>query len=705
MPRVFIKEDCESADEFTAKIILKRILDFEKNEEKTKKDFVLMLGGTARVMQVCKVLVEYHKQRLVSFENVAIYLTHEFCDLDEAHPSSIHAVSWEGIFKHIDIKPQNVHTLNGNTADLAAECASFEESMASVGGIDLALVSPDTAGHLGFNEPGSSLVGTTRTKTLSNSTRILYAPSFGGPEHVPVRGLTIGIATILNTRELLTIATSPEACDALSALTYRTVSHRSGFTAFQYHKNSTVIADEAACQEMSKSAYSYYRSLEGNSLHNDDLDTTTLPRLVLTPPCSPGSGVLKVINIKLLRGKDLVSDDLWVRNGRVINPAQRFWEAREVSEYAAETIVDGKGAVCSPGFIDIQLNGAFGIDFTDPALTAESVVTVSKGILSHGCTSYCPTVITSAPEVYRKTLPLLLPQKGGLASGANMLGAHLEGPFLSELKYGAHDKNLVRSPNNGFKDVVNMYGRMDAVALVTLAPELEGSLAAIKDLTARGIKVSLGHSNATLSEAEAGVTAGSNLVTHLFNAMRSFKHRDPGLVGVLGSNLKEKPYYGIIVDGLHTHPASVRIAYRAHPEGCVLVTDAMEAMGMPPGKYKLAGKEVDVVATQLPAAYGGGTANKATLTGTDTLAGAVPTLIDCVRNLIKFTGCSTADALVTATWNPAKALAVHRTKGHLGFGADADFVLLDPTTLDPLATYVDGVRCWEQTCQSAGAKL
>ena len=238
------------------------------------------------------------------------------------------------------------------------------------------------------------------------------------------------------------------------------------------------------------------------------------------------------------------------------------------------------------------------------------------------------------------------------------MGTHLEGPFLSELKYGAHDINLVRSPTQGFHDAVNTYSVMESVCIVTLAPELEGSLETIKGLSDNGIVVSLGHSSATLVEAEEAVRRGATLVTHMFNAMRSFNHRDPGIVGILGSNISKRPYFGIIVDGLHTHPASVRMAYNTHPSGCVLVTDAMEAMGMPAGTYRLAGKEVTVVDTTV---FGGGNAHKATLSGTDILAGAVPSLIDCVRNFINFTECTVAQGFEAATLYPAEAINVQKT--------------------------------------------
>eukprot|EP00756_Hemistasia_phaeocysticola_P006852 Hpha_TRINITY_DN14022_c0_g2::TRINITY_DN14022_c0_g2_i1::g.44154::m.44154/K01443/nagA, AMDHD2; N-acetylglucosamine-6-phosphate deacetylase len=404
----------------------------------------------------------------------------------------------------------------------------------------------------------------------------------------------------------------------------------------------------------------------------------------------PSSRITRITNIHLLRKGTLVNEDLWICGGRVIDPAT-------LGGRAAAEVVDGKGAVCAPGLIDVQINGAFGIDFTTPTLTGAEVDTICRGVLAHGCTSLCPTVITSSPEMYRAVLPLLRRREGDPERGACILGAHVEGPFLSDQKYGAHDKRYCAVPSKGFEDVVRVYGAMDCIAMVTMAPELEGAYAAVEGLAARGLRVSMGHSNATLAEAERALPHGANMVTHMFNAMRSFQHRDPGLVGLLGSRYPQRPYWGIIADGLHAHPASVRMAYQSHPRGCVLVTDAMEAMGMPPGRYKLAGREVNV---ELKAVRGGlgvgevGFAHCARLVGTDTLAGAVPTLIECVRNLCTFTGCSFVRALEAASLHPAQMLGIEHLKGTLEPGADADFVLLTHPGDRPPAEALQVISTW-----------
>uniref|UniRef100_A0A672JT40 N-acetylglucosamine-6-phosphate deacetylase n=1 Tax=Sinocyclocheilus grahami TaxID=75366 RepID=A0A672JT40_SINGR len=177
-------------------------------------------------------------------------------------------------------------------------------------------------------------------------------------------------------------------------------------------------------------------------------------------------------------------------------------------------------------------------------------------------------------------------------------GIHLEGPFISEEKRGAHPSKFLRTfKAGGVANLMETYGYLDNVAMVTLAPELANSAAAIRELSGRGIAVSLGHSMADLSQAEEAVQHGATFITHLFNAMLPFHHRDPGIVGLLTSD-RVPPgrtvYYGMIADGIHTHPAALRIAHRAHPAGLVLVTDAVMAMGLPPGRHTLGQQQIDI---------------------------------------------------------------------------------------------------------------
>nr|CAD7448947.1 unnamed protein product [Timema bartmani] len=460
--------------------------------------------------------------------------------------------------------------------------------------------------------------------------------------------------------------------------------------------------------------------------------------------------LLKFKNCRLLRDDRIIDDDIWVRDGKIVNPEKVFYDEKC---YADEEI-DCKGALISPGFIELQINGAFGVDFSRNLDDVESgLLKVAKGLLAHGITAFCPTVVTSPTEVYLRVLPHLKKRTGG-SHGATVLGVHIEGPFINVEKKGAHPPKYIKPLDKGFETVLDMYGSLDNVCILTLAPELENALPIIHELTSRGITVSLesghdtqlmycvlclclGHSVANLRQGEEAVAHGANFITHLFNAMLPFHHRDPGLVGLLAS--KQIPriiYYGIITDGIHTHPAAIRIAHRTHPQGLVIVTDAISAMGLEEGTHTIGQMKVEVrgdravvagtdtlcgsittmdkclrvfkkatglvIVTDAISAMGleEGThtigqmkvevrGDRAVVAGTDTLCGSITTMDKCLRVFKKATGCSLVTALNTATLHPARTIGIHASKGTLDYGADADFVFLDDD-LNVWSTWIAG---------------
>ncbi|KAI8071479.1 hypothetical protein BC940DRAFT_270260 [Gongronella butleri] len=407
------------------------------------------------------------------------------------------------------------------------------------------------------------------------------------------------------------------------------------------------------------------------------------------------SKLTKVINGKLLLNHQLVENEyLWFQDGKLVDARDMFFRQRK----EADEIIDARGQIVAPGYLDIQINGSYGIDFADhdgsEAKLQADIDKVAKGLLQDGCTAFCPTVVTSSPEVYAKVLPLLRARPGKADAYSEILGAHVEGPFISQEKKGAHDVDAIREATRGIVDFDAAYGpelknEHEAVRIVTLAPEIPGVLETMPHLIERNITVSLGHSAAHVQQAESGVAHGANLMTHLFNAMLPFHQRDPGMVGVLGASdlpapkqpdrhplpsftspgtqplPDPRPFYGLIADGIHVHPNSVRIAYYSHPNGCILVTDALSASGLPPGHYQLGGQDIEVKA--------GG----AYLKGTNTLAGSTATIDQCVRNFRQFTQCSIVEALEAATLHPAMALGIANRKGSFRPGADADMVFLD----------------------------
>ena len=275
----------------------------------------------------------------------------------------------------------------------------------------------------------------------------------------------------------------------------------------------------------------------------------------------------------------------------------------------------------------------------------------------------------------RQALPFLGPS-GCLRDpsyGSESLGAHCEGPFLNPTKNGIHNVDVLQTPINGISDLASCYGSANlesssSVRLITLAPELSGALSTIPSLTERGIAVSIGHSEASYEEAKAGIGAGATMITHLFNAMKPLHHRNPGIFGLLGTESRtvSKPYFGIIADGIHLHPTSIKIACNAHPDGLILVTDAMRLAGMPDGTYDWTNGSRIVKHGAL-----------LTLEENGKIAGSSIQLIDCVTNFLNWTRSSVPGALKAVTETPAKMLGLQDVKGTLKEGADADLVVLD----------------------------
>lgn len=244
---------------------------------------------------------------------------------------------------------------------------------------------------------------------------------------------------------------------------------------------------------------------------------------------------------------------------------------------------------------------------------------------------------------------------------------------MSPTKNGIHNASVLQVPHDGIASLAACYGpsnlaQPSPIKLVTLAPELPGAVSAIQSLASLGIIASIGHSEATYEEAKLGIKAGASSITHLFNAMKPLHHRNPGIFGLLGtaSSSISKPYFGIIADGIHIHPTSIKIAYNAHPEGLILVTDAMRLAGMRDGVYDWTNGSRIVKQGAL-----------LTLEENGKIAGSSIELADCVTNFMNWTGASVPEALMAVTGTPAKMLGLGGVKGSLQEGADADLVVLD----------------------------
>jgi N-acetylglucosamine-6-phosphate deacetylase len=329
-------------------------------------------------------------------------------------------------------------------------------------------------------------------------------------------------------------------------------------------------------------------------------------------------------------------------------------------------------AIVSAGFIDLQVNGGFGVEVSD---SAEAIVHLSRQLPATGVTAFLPTLVSSTADIYPRACEAFLSGREG--PGALPLGLHLEGPFLSQRRAGAHRATAIEEAS---ESVFEAFLENGVLRLVTLAPEASGGLERIRRLRSNGVVVSLGHTDATYEEFVKGVDAGAAMATHLYNAMSGFSHRAPGAVGA--ALVDERVTVGLIADGVHCHPVSVRLAVKAKgAERVALVTDSIAGAGMQPGVYQLDGRDilVDETLAKLPDGK---------------LAGSVLSLDQAVRNVVEWSGISVAEACRMASEVPARVLGLG-SKGILAPGKDADLVLLDDD-LHVSSTLRDGAPIYQR---------
>jgi N-acetylglucosamine-6-phosphate deacetylase len=317
--------------------------------------------------------------------------------------------------------------------------------------------------------------------------------------------------------------------------------------------------------------------------------------------------------------------------------------------------------IAAPGFVDLQVNGFAGVDFSVPGEAGYEVA--GAALLAEGVTAFQPTIVTAALDSMRGSLAAVPSVDRDAAHpparpGPRLIGAHLEGPFISPSRAGAHDASAIRPPDVAALDALLDGG---AVSQVTLAPELSGALELIDALVARGITVSCGHTEADAAAAHLAFDRGASAVTHLFNAMRHSAPRDPGIAfAALG---RDDVFVTLIVDGRHLADDTVRTAWRAAGDRVVLISDAVAAAGAPDGDYTLGGT--------VPIHSAGGTVR----TADGALAGSSRSMLDAVRHA-HVLGIPLVAALRAATEAPA-AMARRPDLGCLEPGARADLVVLD----------------------------
>ena len=355
-------------------------------------------------------------------------------------------------------------------------------------------------------------------------------------------------------------------------------------------------------------------------------------------------------NCKIIFKDGIKNGSILIKDGKIskINP----------KKYDDE-IIDAKGLYLSPGFIDVHIHGAGGYDTMDG--TSYSINTISKIIMKHGTTSFLPTTMTMSIGDINKTLRVIKSVKEEGSLGANVLGAHLEGPFINLDAVGAQNFKYILKPSiEEYKKMVD--GCEDVVTSITLAPEVKGANELIEYISKKGIICSVGHTKATYEDIIKSIKYGVSHSTHLYNAMSGFNHREPGVVGaIFDSDIKTE----IICDGIHVSYPALRIAFKIKStDNVLLVSDAMRACCMEDGKYELGNQDVYVKSGVARLENGA-------------LAGSVLTLDKAIKNVHEHCNIPLHEVVKMATYNPAKHCKVDTHKGLIKEGYDADLVLFD----------------------------
>ncbi|MEH7117483.1 N-acetylglucosamine-6-phosphate deacetylase [Neobacillus vireti] len=369
----------------------------------------------------------------------------------------------------------------------------------------------------------------------------------------------------------------------------------------------------------------------------------------------------------LLKGLQIYSEEQWIEKGFIKINDQQIMEVGSMEnltfEEDCETLdIPSFSYKAVPGFIDVHIHGANGADTMDA--TQEALETMAQALPGEGTTSFLATTMTQGQEQIEESIRNAGKYINGhqTAGKSEILGIHLEGPFVNKNKAGAQPIQHIIDPDlDLFKKWEDLSDQ--TIKIVTLAPEQPNGLELVRYLKTKGIIASIGHTDATFEEVIKAIDAGANHVTHLFNQMRGLHHREPGVVGA--AFLKEELKAELIVDGVHVHPEMVKLAYKQKGKnGIILITDSMRAKCLRNGHYDLGGQDVTVQD------------GRATLSD-GTLAGSILKLGKGVKNILSFTGCKIEEAVEMASVNPAKQLKIFDRKGSISEGKDADIVILD----------------------------
>lgn len=350
-----------------------------------------------------------------------------------------------------------------------------------------------------------------------------------------------------------------------------------------------------------------------------------------------------------------------IERGYIIVKDDKITDIGKGDYEGALTTYDAQGQHVLPGFIDIHMHGGYGEDAMDASY--EGLKHLAESLLSEGTTSFLATTMTQSDDNITKALENIIEyqKQQDVLKAADIVGIHLEGPFISEHKVGAQNPAYVQRPSiekvQQFQKTAN-----NQIKVITFAPEVEGAHETLEALHNQ-IRFSIGHTVATFDETNEAVARGAKHVTHLYNAGTPFEHREPGVFGAAWTN--DSLSTELIVDGIHSHPTAIQIAYKQKGNTrFFLITDAMRAKGMPDGEYDLGGQNVIVKGSEARLASGA-------------LAGSILKMNEGLKNLIQYTGDTLNNLWRVTSLNQAIALNIESQKGSLKVGKDADIVIVD----------------------------
>ena len=368
-----------------------------------------------------------------------------------------------------------------------------------------------------------------------------------------------------------------------------------------------------------------------------------------------------IFNAKIIFGDEIVEDKILLFDTKIIDIVEDIF----VSESDNIEVIDAKGNYVSAGFIDLHIHGSGGADVMDA--TPEALETISSVLLQTGTTAFLATTMTMSKEYIDNALQNIQLHAQDV-TGAQILGVHLEGPFINASKHGAQDKVYIQAPN-----IVLIEDYMKEVKMITLAPEVEGAESFIKYLSEQypHVILSIGHSDASYEKSKESFSWGISHATHLFNAMNPYHHREPGIVGAV---FDSEVTCDIIADLVHTHPSALELVHQVKKDKLILITDAMRAGCMKCGTYDLGGRKVIVEGSQAVLEDG-------------TLAGSVLKLNVALKNMTTLTSMTVVEAVNAVTKIPAHKLGLQ--KGEFKVGYDADIVIFDEK-FSIISTIVDG---------------